>query len=500
MDHAPGEELRQQRQRVIGAAAAVTLLVLLPVLAANHLPLMDAPAHEARLAFLRTAIFSGQPSPFYALGSFFLPDIAFDAIGTMFVPLAGPEGAAWIFFALTLVLQLWGILILNRVATGRWSCVPLAAGLVLYSLTVIYGFLSFNFGLALVPWALVLRLRAGTGLRGFLVGAASGIVLVFCHVYAFAVYAVMAAGFALPRHGFTWRGLAEFAPPVALLLFMAQGIAGEVRFGDPYIPLKVSALARSFTSGSVTGDAAFIAGACLLLALIVAFARRRIVPSFVPGLLILSGLFFCLPLAVGVADYVDCRLPAALALLALAGLDVRIRRSSTAAALIGAIALAFVIKQVALTALWLSFDPLIDSAVTAFAALPPGSVVMTTGCHTNLVFDVAGQYRARQPAMPHWAAFAAFDGTHFDAAGWAIRGQQPIIVKPAYREAYTLQQSFPDKTCALQGLQAQLQQIRELAHRPGAPSYYLFAIRVPVAPRGAPPVARGRDFALYAVR
>ena len=68
-------------------------------------------------------------------------------------------------------------------------------------------------------------------------------------------------------------------------------------------------------------------------------------------------------------------MPAALALLALAGLDVRIRRSSTAAALIGAIALAFVIKQVALTALWLSFDPLIDSAVTAFAALPPGTIL-----------------------------------------------------------------------------------------------------------------------------
>ena len=125
MDHAPGEELRQQRQRVIGAAAAVTLLVLLPVLAARHLPLMDAPAHEARLAFLRAAIFSGQPSAFYALGSFFLPDIAFDAIGTMLVPLAGPEGAARIFFALTLALQLWGILVLNRVATGRWSAVPL---------------------------------------------------------------------------------------------------------------------------------------------------------------------------------------------------------------------------------------------------------------------------------------------------------------------------------------------------------------------------------------
>jgi hypothetical protein len=193
-------------------------------------------------------------------------------------------------------------------------------------------------------------------------------------------------------------------------------------------------------------------------------------------------------------------LPAALALLALAGLDVRIRHSRTAAALIAAVALAFVIKQVALTALWRSFDPLIDQAMTAFAALPTGSVVMTAECHTNIVFDVYGQYRARQPAMPHWAAFAAFDGTRFDPGGWAIRGQQPIIVKPAYRQAYTLQQSFPDKTCALQGLQAQLQYIRELAHRPGASPYYLFAIRVPVTPRGVAQVARGRDFALYTVR
>jgi hypothetical protein len=57
---------------------------------------------------------------------FFLPNIAFDMIGAALMNFVSPDTACRIFFAVSLVLTLWGLLILNRVAIGRWSSVPIA--------------------------------------------------------------------------------------------------------------------------------------------------------------------------------------------------------------------------------------------------------------------------------------------------------------------------------------------------------------------------------------
>src|SRR5271154_1577535 len=62
-------------------ALASTVLAVLPVLVAHHLPLLDGPGHEAELAALRDILIAHKGSPFYALSSFFLPDIAFDLVG-----------------------------------------------------------------------------------------------------------------------------------------------------------------------------------------------------------------------------------------------------------------------------------------------------------------------------------------------------------------------------------------------------------------------------------
>ena len=208
--------------------------------------------------------------------------------------MVSPEAAGKIFFALTLILTLSGLLVLNRVATGRWSAVPLLAGsLLLYNLVSILGFFSYAFGLGLVLWALAGRMLAErtSAVCRTLTGIAFGVVLLFCHVFAFGVYAIMWVGFALAElvarrvtlAGAALRG-AETLPAFALFLLMPTISAGHAQFETPFLPVKLFGLVKSVTSASVTGDMAFVIGVTLLVTLLALCARVRLVSAFVPGL------------------------------------------------------------------------------------------------------------------------------------------------------------------------------------------------------------------------
>ena len=160
--------------------------------------LLDAPAHEARIAILRDLLITGRGSPFYSIDTFFLPNVAFDVIGLALTQFVSPEVAGRIFLAITLLLTSSGVAVLNRVSTGRWSIAPLASVLVAYHLVLILGFFSYTFGLALVLWALALRIKVENlpPAAKHLIGMIASIVLLFCHVFDFAIYAVMTSGFA----------------------------------------------------------------------------------------------------------------------------------------------------------------------------------------------------------------------------------------------------------------------------------------------------------------
>jgi hypothetical protein len=501
--------------RVFFAAAAASVLTILPILAAHHLPLLDAPAHEARLAALRDLLITGRGSPFYAPDSFFLPNIAFDGIGLGLVRFVGPETVGRIFFGLTLVLTLWGVLALNRAATGRWSCVPLVSALLLYNLISIFGFFSYAFGLALVPWALAARLRleCSPPLAGFLLGSAFGAILLICHAFAFGVYAAVSTGFVLAAlvgrrisfAGALARGL-ELVPPMGLLLAMSMGREGQVRYLAPFFQVKFIGVFESMTSGCMTGDIALGAGV-MAFVLLAASSRVRLAPAFAPGLAALFALYLALPFELGSGANVDKRMPITIALLALACLDVHIRRDAASFLLAGLVVAALLVKQGALAVLWRSFDPAIDAAVASIEALPAGAVVMQSECHPE-ASTISSVYRKWQPSMTHVAALASLDDTRFVASTWAIPGQQPITIKPPYWAYNRLQAAFKSSTCAADEYRAQLASIRTLAETEGAatthaPPLYFFLIRPP-APNMLVPdadlVAAGRDFELYAVR
>lgn len=510
-----GNAAPARRAQVHLLALAAAFLAILPVSTARHLPLLDAPGHESRLAVLRDLLLTGQGSDFYDLGSFFLPNIAFDVIGLGLAAVFGPESVGRIFFALTLILTLWGVLALNRVATGRRSAVPLVAALLLYNLVSILGFFSYAFGLALVPWALAgrLLLERASGPRRFAAGAIFGVALLFCHVFDFGIYAVMSVGFAFAglvsgRIGFGRAALwaAEQLPALLLFFAMSTSGAGHARFESHFLAAKLFGIVKSVTSGSMVGDAAFVAGAGFFVLLAAFWSRTRLVPAFLPGLIGLVVLYLVLPDKLASGSYVDKRMPIAIALMLSAGLDIRIRRSAASAVLIGLIALTLIVKQGALAVLWRSFDPLIDRLVDTLERLPAGSVVMQAECEPE-ASDVRSIYRERQPSMTHLAAMAGFDDSRFIAGTWAIAGQHTVGVGAAYRPFYDLQDSFGSSTCAEALYRTELQRIENLAWAQKAaggrsgPIYFLL-IRPPKQESlssGARLVSADPHFELYEV-
>jgi len=128
---------------------------------------------------------------------------------------------------------------------------------------------------------------------------------------------------------------------------------------------------------------------------------------------------------------------------------------------------------------------------------------MQAECHPQ-VRSIGGSHIKWHPPLSHMAALAALDDRRFVANSWAIPGQQPIAVQPAYLPYYELQLEFDGSLCATAIYREELARIRAVASTNSAspPPVYLLLIRPPepgMLAEDAELVTHGRDFEIYAV-
>jgi len=503
-----------RRPAYAGLAAALAILIVLPVVMAPHLLMLDAPAHEARLVVLRDLLITGHGSPFYVLDTLFIPNIAFDLVGLGLTAFVSPEEAGRIFFILVLLLTPSGIAVLNRIATGRWNLAPLASVLLLYNLVSILGFYSFIFGLALVPWALAgrLKLEARAPVIGMMAGAGFSVLLLFCHLADFGIYAVMSAGFAVAalRQGRIGIGQAlaralEPMPAGLLCLMMSTGSGSWISYDSNFLNAKLVGILKALTSGSMAGDIAFVIGAVSFVLLLVFHARPRLAASFIPGLAGLVVLYFALPAKMASGSYVDIRLATAIIFLALAGVNVQFRPARMSFALLALLVVAFVVKQSAITMLWRSFWAPASTIVHALDIVPRGAIIMQTGCLPD-PRNIPDFYRMRQPAMQHLASLSNFEGSRFVAASYAMPGQQPVLASPSYRPYFSLQFDF-GATCEPFDYRDRVARIRALMQAEAmaghaVPPLFFLLLRPPAETNLQPAarlLSRGPDHLLYRI-
>jgi hypothetical protein len=444
------------------AMLATAFLAIIPVYATRFLPINDYPFHLARMAILAqldNPIFSR----FYEQGSFFLPNMAMDAIAVPLSRFLGPELATRVFVELTLLTILFGVVVLHWAAHRRPSFWPLLAVVLLHNGIFRYGFLNYLFGMGLALWFAALWIVMKPGLGRLVMAFIASNLLIYCHMEAFGVFGVIVGSIEIEREYETWRrskswkvlgnllySASPFLLAIALfaLLSPTAAVAGKgFAYSTGWGTKPVGGL-FSLSSGVLWLDAG--SGVCIAAMLAwLAVSGNLVISKSLAAASIMMGLaFFAVPSSVMGALYADVRIGPAIALLVIATFDLKrdAHRSASFAVLALVLALGAVRAGV-LTKVWAGYSSQIAVIVDVIDKLEPGSTLFaaTSEEYPTLIADTPQRRAAWSPSLKHVGCYAILGGPVFVPMTWADPTQQPLNVKAAYQGPYVFQGNNPRK-------------------------------------------------------
>jgi len=482
------------RTSVAVAAGLLCLLAVVPIVLVRFPPINDYPFHLARiviLSHLNDPIFSR----FYTHGSLLLPNIALDAFAIPLAHIVGAEAAVRVFLALIPLVMFTGAIALHRAAHKRYSFWPLLSFALLYNGILRFGFLNYLFGLGLAFIAAAIWLLMRPGIARLCVAFIASVVLLFCHLESFGLFALIAAGCELAVGGTQWRtqgaarairALAISSLPFVLgfLLFVLLSptakAPGPISYAPGFLTKPLGGL-FSLSSGVFWLDAlTFLTLVGLLVWLWRARALMLSKRLAVASVLVLAAWLVLPDTAIG-ALYVDSRLGPAIAFLVLIAFDVRAEAKVAQLALLAASVLIALVRTVALSAAWLSDQNAITPIISAFERIEPGSALfaVTSDPYTKLIASTADERRAWNPPLEHVASYAVLHAPVFVPMVFAEPTQQPLVVKPAFAPLYRYQGSNPDILSgrpALSAYATRLVTASAREHWPKVNSIYILAV------------------------
>ncbi len=498
--------------RLAGPFLLVLLIALTPLFVAVIPPIHDYPFHLARMEILASLPHSPFLRAHYEVGSYFLPNVGMDVAMMPLYHLFPIVTAGRVFLGLTLALILSGTVALHAAIHRRVSVWPLLAAFLLYNWIFLFGFLNYILGIGLALWAAAawIAMMRRPALWRIVVGSVLSVAVLFCHLSAFGVLALIVGGFELQRAGALFRsdrlaavrGLALAAVPmfVALAVFVAVSPAsGEAhqmmgyRSGLGWKPM--IAYRTLFTTigwlDILTLTPIAVGAAWLMWRKRVRVAPGMIVPF---GLLVLA--FLVLPFYIFGSEYGDARIPIAIAFVGIASTTMdRVPR----AMLLAVVAL-LTVRSVVIARDWMESDSRIAAITDAFHRLPKGATLFTAtaGPYPSLNYIDEAGLALWHPPLKHIASLAGLEPDVFVPSIWSDPSKQPMYVAPAFQVVKQLQGDNPFKTQATADLSAVFRKIAALPVSP-SPTYMLllFPDRLQGGlPAEATMIAHNGDFAL----
>jgi hypothetical protein len=417
--------------------AALFAVAALPVLLCDTLPLFDYPNHLARMHILASLAHSAPLQRYYAIDWRPVPNLALDVLVPPLLPLMPLAWAGKVFILGAMLLLAGGAAMVHRVLYGSWSAWPCLAFLLLYSRTLLWGFLNYLFGIGLGLFALALWLalaRRGAGLR-VAVGALMALLLFFAHLLACGLYGVVvmshAAGVAWRRRGAVRTAFGElfvaglpFLPPLAILLLLTPGGAGgAIAWANPL--RKIDLLFSVFDNYSRPFDIA-----CFVLAagaVVLALWRRwvRIEPSMLLPLFALALTYLAMPSRLASASGADHRIPLLFDLLLLASSRWTVPRPGLQRLFLGGALLMFLLRMGVVGVSWAASE-------RAYARLLPALDALPWGGRLAVAFPSAAVNSQATPLV-HFPTLAVVRRDAFVPTLFAFPTQQPLRLTPRYR-------------------------------------------------------------------
>jgi hypothetical protein len=525
---------------VLGAAVIILAVVALPLLSGILPPLVDLPAHLARLEIIDQLLNHGPLSSYYDFAPGLVPNLLFDGMGWAMANILpiGAVGTLYILFVLS--VQLFGTIYLHHTLTGKYSYWPLLSALFLYNLDFFYGFLSYlaGVGLALLFLGLWIACSERRPLLRAAVGSVAALVLFLSHIIPFIIYAAAVAGyelqgaFALRRQpgaalGRLSVGAAQFLLPAWLFLRATP----TVGFADePAVFLtqdKIASLLAMPTSGAADLDVWLLAAGVVVAGLAVLAIRVRFAARFGAAFACVLAAFAIMPWGLGPVVDLDTRMPLPIFLIAIAATDVTLKRRRLAALLACAVVAILIARTVGVSAQTAQFSEHLDAYRAAFSRLQTGGVLFVgiiddcpgtprPGCtcgECRAVYPMSLIEAAEDMLFPdiyvrrldlpsHIAALATIDRNVFVPQIFATRGLQPIAVRARLEPLKALQEDDPISMTTPEMMHDATAQMRAAADAtlPGRPVYLLLQ-RIEGAPdlkpENAEIIASGPQFTLF---
>jgi len=419
----------QARIAALGGFALLALIAVIPVASVGLPPILDYPNHLARMHILAALPASADLARYYRAVWTPVPNLAWDAVVPMLAAIMPVETAMRLMLAATLLATAGGAVALHRVAFRRWSVWPLFAFLLLYNRMLLWGFLNYLTGVALMLWALAAWMaleRRSIWLR-VLAGTVFATAIYCAHLAAFGAYALAVIAMTLTapadKAKQTVAALITLLPGVILfLLAPTSGAENHIDYGNPRrkfdLPVSI------FDNYNRIFDGATFAAVLIAVIAGIAIWRRIVVHSRLGwSLLALLAAYIVLPSRLLSASGIDHRLPVAIALLFVAvshwsdAVTPRWRRGVAIA-----LAALFLVRMGVIEAVWLKADRQYEALRPAFGHIAGGAAVAVAA-------PASGVQAGGMPLF-HFGALAALDRDAFVDTIFADPRQQPLQFTP----------------------------------------------------------------------
>lgn len=422
---------------VVVAYAGAVFLTLLPLLLVKTPPLVDLPAHLARLHILATDGHNPILSSIYQSNWTILPNLAMEGVILPLAKIMPLEAASRIFIGLTILLMIAGAALLHRVVHGYWSAWPASAALFVYGLPMFWGFVGFLFtmGLALcafAAWIATEGWRPGKRIGLF---TAIAIVLFFGHLFALGVYGLCVVAYEFGRND-KWRSLhpnvkavrlwaltlAQFAAPLVLWLMAPTRGSSEPVFYGTIIDKLGAVLSPSVFYGNPIDRVMYaVLGVLVIRGLF--SGCLTVAPALKVPLIVLGIAAVLMPSKMFGTWGADLRLPTVMALVFIGSTTLRMENRRLAAGLVALVVVLFTVRMGVIAQSWREFDRQITDFRTTLKMLPEGASILPA--------ETEWRSLATRTYW-HLATYAVIDRSAFVPTLFTDPTQQPIRLTPRY--------------------------------------------------------------------
>lgn len=434
----------------LGFPLALIILLGMPLALLVIYPqpgLQDYPNHLAR-AFILLHPDDPLISKHYEVAWAPVPNLGWDLWAVGVGRVLSLEATGRLFVAIATLLTLAGCFALNRAIVGRWTWAPILMFPFLFNAGFTKGFLSFNLGIGLALLAIAWWISHDqTRPHRMLIASLLSVLLYLVHLYAFAIYGLFIAGWAIDRairaggRSERWKRLcgdllaaAIQTVPVILLIAIAwlrlsgqsSGTTRGLReFELPFS--RVSDLDLLIDVGSpMANDALIVAStATIAAALLTRIVRLR--PGAAVPIVLCVAAFFLLPGSLEGTHFVSWR-------VIFAGLLFLISSIEPTKASQAAVPHWLLVPVVVVTAVtivlqgrsWSRSAQGYREFSQLVATIPEGSKLFVA--HSGVGEK---QLRAREVGLYHVASYAVIERRALVQSMFTFTGQQPL----RYRDA-----------------------------------------------------------------